>query len=131
MARDAEEGWCVLTEFDDVVKATAALAKRAGAVEFSVYYRGIAPKVQWFAAADFNSDGELNTVVGEGTDVGWACHSLSVRLLEGAVCGRCNHVISLVNAEPIFCQWRREGDVWVSGCGMPRDNSIELRPKHA
>lgn len=111
------------TPYDDVVKATGGLASRAGAVKFYVTYSPVAPVTQFFAYAEFEGGGLKR---GSGANIGLACEDLAVELLEGTTCGRCNHVIGLFTHDPRFCQWRRVGDVWRSGCGMPRDRSIKL-----
>lgn len=47
-----------------------------------------------------------------------AVEALARRVLDGATCGRCGEPIRLADGDP-GCRWRRYGDRWDPGCGLP------------
>jgi hypothetical protein len=117
----------MMTTTEEIVKATAGLVRRAGATKFFIGENDIAPVSKYTAYAEFGDGDALKRGVGRTPEA--ACADLAVELLDGQVCGRCGHVIALFTNDPTFCHWRRERDVWVSGCGLPVDSSIQLRPQ--
>lgn len=119
------------SEDQAALKAAGMLVKRGGGLEFQLVEReGTKGRVYYYARATMppnekNPEG-ANYLVGEGQSVTIACDRLAMKMLEGAACRRCGHVISLWGADPTLCHWRRRHDVWVSGCGRPVDKNIEM-----
>lgn len=109
------------------VKAAAGVVKRAGGLEFGVAYDTLPANSNWLAFAKFDGD---NVVKEHGGTPAVAADKLARELLDGAICRRCNHVISAFGAnDPVFCNWRRDHDVWVPGCGQSIDSTIEMKAR--
>lgn len=114
-----------MSKYDEVVRVTGQLVKRAGGVQFEIRHNPIPTVNNWFAVATFPGDSVKDA---GGADPYQACMRLAVKLLDGTVCGRCNHVIALTGNDDTFCQWRIRKGVWAPSCGLPRDPEIKLVP---
>lgn len=116
---------------EDAVRATADLARRAGAIEFRVEFSNVAPATKWFAKATFRNPSGNEPIVKSagGTSPVYACDRLAIELLDGSVCRHCRHAVTVYGGDNTFCRWRRVGDKWHSGCGRPIDHSIKMRAR--
>lgn len=110
---------------EQAAQAAADLSRRAGATSFSLSYGNEDGKVVWRAVAEMPGGFK----VGAAHSPIIACDKLAVELLDGSVCRRCNHVVALSGSDPTLCRYRRRGDRWLPGCGLPVDHSRAMVPK--
>jgi hypothetical protein len=107
----------------DAIVACTALVGRSGAKQFECgYLYDDVPfdEAGWYAQAIFRG---VRLIEENHRGPQEACDALARRILTGATCRRCGKLVVLSDGRE-GCRWRRMGQKWEPGCGLPIDRSI-------
>lgn len=104
---------------EDIIVATADLAGRSGARDFTVghLHDGVpVEEAAWYAQVTYQG---RRLFVEKQPGPVEACDALAKRLLEGGLCTHCGKTVTVSPftsplADP--CYWRRDGAEWKRGC---------------